>query len=607
MSRQIESAQQALTLLDEAAAANQLTAGAVANIRAWLTDARYAEYVPQVVEHIQQKKWRELDDAFWTIIPFGTGGRRGKMYPIGSNAINDRTMGESAQGLAEYVRQVHGDGAQLSCAIAYDTRHRSRHFAELCAEIMVASGFKVYFLDGVRSTPECSLAVRQSRSTCGIMITASHNPPSDNAVKAYWSTGGQLLPPHDQGVIDRVMQVQDVRRVPFAKALSSGQVEYCQDQMDRAYHEALLAQSSPGPRDIKIIYSPMHGVGAIALLPALASAGFDQVEQFGPHAEPNGDFPNVPGHVANPENPETFDAPIARARECGADLVISTDPDADRLGCAAPLRIGASEWSVFTGNQIAALLVDHVLETRRSRLTPASYVAKTLVTTEMFRRIAESYGVDCVGDLLVGFKWIGGLIEDRGPAGFLFGAEESNGYLAGAHVRDKDAAVAALLMAELAANCKSRGQSLHEKLDALYWQFGCHLEKTVSKTMPGSSGMARMRELMGRLRTEPPRQIAGLQVSRIRDFERGLIIDPAGRETPAELPQGDMVILDLESEGNYVAIRPSGTEPKVKFYAFAYEPAEMLANLEDTKAELQTRLGGMTSDLATYADQTSDA
>ena len=185
MYRQIESAQQALTLLDEAAAANQLTAGAVANIRAWLTDARYAEYVPQVVEHVQQKKWRELDDAFWTIIPFGTGGRRGKMYPIGSNAINDRTMGESAQGLAEYVRQVHGDGAQLSCAIAYDTRHRSRHFAELCAEIMVASGFKVYFLDGVRSTPECSLAVRQSRSTCGIMITASHNPPSDNAVKAY--------------------------------------------------------------------------------------------------------------------------------------------------------------------------------------------------------------------------------------------------------------------------------------------------------------------------------------------------------------------------------------------------------------------------------------
>ncbi|MGH7194423.1 MAG: phospho-sugar mutase, partial [Candidatus Saccharimonadales bacterium] len=201
----------------------QLSPSAAENIKAWLTQPRYAEYVGQVIEHITAKKWRELDDVYWTVIPFGTGGRRGEMYPIGSNAINDRTIGESAQGLAEYVREQAG-GGPLSCAIAYDTRHRSRHFAELCSEVMAANGFQVYFLDGFRSTPELSFTVRHKHCSCGIMVTASHNPPSDNAVKAYWSTGGQLLPPHDAGVIDRVMAVDVIARVPFAEALADGRV-----------------------------------------------------------------------------------------------------------------------------------------------------------------------------------------------------------------------------------------------------------------------------------------------------------------------------------------------------------------------------------------------
>ena len=594
----------ALTLVEKAVTAGQLTAGAAANIADWLREARYADYAVQVAEHCEQGRWKVLDDVFWTVIPFGTGGRRGRMYPIGSNAINDRTIGESAQGLADYVRQwatSSGSAAGLSCAIAYDTRHRSRHFAELCAEIMVAAGFRVWFLDGYRSTPECSLAVRLKQASCGIMITASHNPPSDNAVKAYWSTGGQLLPPHDRGVIDCVMRVAEIHRVPFADAVADGRVVCCQDEVDAAYQTALLAQSSPGPRDLKIIYSPMHGVGAVAILPMLAAVGFREVELFAPHAAPDGDFPNVPNHVANPENVATFDTMIERARASGADVVLSTDPDADRLGCAAPKSPGSSEWVVFNGNQIAALLVDHVLATRQALLTHHHYVVKTIVTSEMVRRIAEQYGVRTFGDLLVGFKWIAGQIDEAGPAGFLFGAEESHGYLAGTHVRDKDAAVAALLLAELAADVKSKGQTLVQKLDALYWQYGCHAEKTVSASMPGSAGMAQMQKLMASLRTAPPDSLAGMRVTQLRDYERSKLIVPGRAAQPLVGPRGDLIFLDFAEPGNCVAVRPSGTEPKVKFYLFAYEPPEQIANLDDTKAELAARLAALEADLSALA------
>jgi phosphomannomutase len=228
----------------------------------------------------------------------------------------------------------------------------------------VANGFKVYFLDGFRSTPELSFAVRHKRCACGIMVTASHNPPSDNAVKAYWSTGGQLLPPHDQGVIQRVMAAGEIGRVPFADALACGSVVYCQQEVDVEYQRCVQAQSRPGPRKLKIIYSPMHGVGATSVCPVLAAVGFDEVEVFSPHAEPNGDFPNVPDHVANPENPATFDSIIARAKQTGADLILSTDPDADRLGCAAAVTTGG-EWRTFTGNQIGCLLAESLLEGRK--------------------------------------------------------------------------------------------------------------------------------------------------------------------------------------------------------------------------------------------------
>ena len=596
--------QEILTQAEQALAAESITQSALDNLRTWLTEPRYREYAPQVAEHIKEGKWRELDDAFWTIIPFGTGGRRGRMYPIGSNAINDRTIGESAQGLANYVKDFSGVGTNFSCAIAYDTRHRSEHFARLCAEVMVAAGFQVYFLQGHRSTPQLSFTVRHKRCCCGIMVTASHNPPSDNAVKAYWSTGGQLLPPHDKGTIDQVMSVDGIVRASFDDALADGRIEACQDEIDGLFVDAVVKLQTPGPRELSVVYSPLHGVGATAVCPVLAKAGFTQVEVFAPHAEPNGDFPNVPGHVSNPENAVVFDAIAARAKAVGADLAVATDPDCDRIGCSAPLTAGSDAvWCTLSGNQIGALLADYVFESRsqQNMLSPEKFIAITLVTTQLTRRIADSYGVRTFGDLLVGFKWIAAVIDNEGPDDFLYGTEESHGYMAGQHVRDKDGAAAALLLCELSAKLKVQRQTLHEKLDSLFWQHGVHAENTVSVQMPGSEGMARMKEVMQQFRTEPPRELAGSAVCQVRDYLEQTVTLADGAKQSLAGPCGDLIILDLELDGNYVAIRPSGTEPKIKVYMFTYTPAEQLANLETAKAELTERLQHMEADMRAFA------
>jgi len=651
---------QVLMQVAEATAKGALTAAAAGNIRAWLSEPRYSEYAPEVVAHISAGKWQALDDVFWTVIPFGTGGRRGRMYPIGSNAINDRTIGESAQGLADYVKQAlnahseklgaHSEklGAHseklgatgsdtvapsLSCAIAYDTRHRSEHFARLCAEIMTAAGFTVYFLQGHRSTPELSFAVRYKQCACGIMVTASHNPPSDNAVKVYWSTGGQILPPHDKAIIERVMNTQEITRANFDEGLAAGRIILCQKEVDEKFCEAVLTQATIGSRELKIIYSPLHGVGATAVVPVLAKDDFTDVEVFGPHAEPNGDFPNVPGHVSNPENPKVFDSIITRAKAVGADIVIATDPDCDRLGCAAPLTfvatggssvgapVGAKAggppaatavWRTFTGNQIAGLLADYVLESRAAlgRLTVDHFLVETLVTSQLIRRIGDSYRVRTIDNLHVGFKWIAGAIDEFGPERFVFGAEESHGYLTGTYARDKDAAVAAMLLCELAAKLKKEGRTLHEKLDSLFWQHGAHAERTVSVEMPGSEGMQRMQEVMAAFRSAPPREVGGDKLAQVRDYLKQTVTTyPVGQATPdaptsqaqPDLLKGDLVILDLAAAGNYVACRPSGTEPKIKFYMFTFTPPEQIADLDRAKEDLEQRLTRMEADLRKFA------
>ncbi len=602
--------ERAMQQLEAAAADQRLSPGAVSNIRSWLTESRYAPYAPQVAEHLAAGKWQELDDAFWTVIPFGTGGRRGRMYPIGSNAINDRTIGESAQGLAEYVKEYGEQKNGLSCAIAYDTRHNSPHFARLCAEIMVAAGFRVFFLDDYRSTPELSFLVRDQHCSCGIMVTASHNPPSDNAVKVYWSTGGQILPPHDKGVIERVMNVDTIERADFDQAVAAGQIVLCKEEVDAAYVEQLRAQAHPGPRRLKVIYSPLHGVGASAAVPALRTDGFEDLEVFADHAEPNGDFPNVPQHVANPENAAVFDSIIERAKQTSAELILVTDPDCDRMGCATPLTTDTSgPWRTFNGNQLAALLADYVLDQAKKSgtLTADHYLVKTLVTSDIVRRIGESYGVRTYGDLLVGFKWIGGVMDEVGPDKFLFGAEESHGYLVGQYARDKDGAVACMLMAELAASVASHGQTLHDKLESLYWQHGYHAEGLINQQMPGSEGMTRMQALMSKFRSDPPQSLGGISVAVVRDYEnltRTVIGSSTNGSAPEPLvgPKGDLIFLDLSEPGNYVAVRPSGTEPKVKFYMFTYIPPEQLADLELARQEMEARLQAFGRDLRSFAE-----
>ena len=610
----------ALSRLEPAVAGDKLTSTAAANIRRWLTEPAYAEYAPQVAEHIAAGKWEVLDDVFWTVIPFGTGGRRGRMYPIGCNAINDRTIGESAQGLAEYVREqrsgfgVQGSGtgvsnpqsairspqsteprtlnAEPSCAIAYDTRHNSRRFAELCASIMVANGFTVYFLDDYRSTPELSFLVREKRCHCGIMVTASHNPPSDNAVKVYWSTGGQIVPPHDEGIVAAVLAVTEIRRVDFAQAVAAGRIVLCKEEIDERFFEQVLRERSPGPRDLAILYSPLHGVGEFAAVPALRADGFTDIEIFAPHREPSGDFPNVPGHVSNPENAAVFDAIIERGRQTQADLILATDPDCDRMGAAAPrTRNRAAEWGTFTGNQLAALLTDFVCQERKraGRLTKDHYLVTTLVTTPMIRRIGESYGIRTVDEVHVGFKWIAQKIDELGPDKFLFGTEESHGFLIGDHVRDKDGAAACMLMAELAAQVKAAGKTLFDRLEALYWQHGYHAERQLNLFMTGAAGMARMQTLMQQLRDSPPKSLGDLGVRQVRDYLQ--------RE-----PRGNTVILDLAEQGHYVAVRPSGTEPKVKFYLFTHVPPEQLHLLDQARQLLDARLKAIEADLRALAD-----
>lgn len=585
-----------------------LTQGAVENITTWLSESKYSDYASIVADHIVKEDWATLDDVFWTVIPFGTGGRRGKMFPVGSNAINDRTIGESAQGLAEYVKEVFA-GEELSCAIAYDTRHNSRHFAELCAGIMVANGFKVYFIDSFRSTPELSFLVRYKKCNCGIMVTASHNPPSDNAVKVYWNTGGQLVPPHDSKVIEKVMEVDEIVKVPFADAVSSNQVELCLEEIDNALLAEHKKMSFPGPRDLKILYSPLHGVGEFNVNAALEVAGFSDIEVFEPHRKPDGDFPNVPENTSNPENPAVFDTMIAHANANGHDLCMATDPDCDRLGAAAKITLDSDQWKTFNGNQLCALLADYVLSQRKSQgnLTADNYLVSTIVTTTMLQKIAKEYGVGCFDENLVGFKWICNVVDQKGPANFLYGAEESHGYVVGEYVRDKDGAVAAMLLAELAAKLKADGLTLHQHLESLNEKYGFHQERLVNIFMTGSDGMRRMESLMAALRANPPQKLGGRSILQIRDYSNQTSIDVSTKEsTKLDCPKetkGNVVIFDIDQLGTRVAVRPSGTEPKVKLYMFSVvDKSEYQSNKDSSASECFSWLDSAENELRAIVD-----
>lgn len=594
--------------VDRAEREGSLSGTAAANIRRWLTEAPYAAYRDRLAADIRDGRWKALDDAFYTVIDFGTGGRRGRMYPVGTNVLNARTMAESARGLADYVASKKGPDAPRSCVIARDTRHNSPEFAEICARVLAAAGFEVTLFAEPRSTPLLSFAVRHLHCDAGIMITASHNPPSDNGFKCYDEHGNQVVPPDDAGIIACVKAASD-REIPeadFEQAVDEGRIRLGGPEVDEAYIAAVVSESVSRARGIRIVYTPMHGVGATSVAAALKTDGFEHVELLESQSTPSGDFPNVPGHVSNPEIPKTLEAAIARARETGADLVLASDPDADRIGVAVPATGDpAGEWTTLDGNQIGALLAAFVMKQTEAmgRLRSDHYLITTLVTSQMTKALAHREGVNVVDNLLVGFKWIGKAIDENGPVSFLFGFEESHGYLKGAHVRDKDAAVAAMLFAELVATVKDRKQTVLEYLDDLYIDVGHYGERLINKTLEGREGAAQMKGLMQAFRDVPPTRIAGLNVTDVYDYKEHVIRRPGGGEELLPEPSGDLLIYHLDEPGTRFAVRPSGTEPKMKIYLFARTGTEGLADpsrLPEIKARTAARLDQMARDIERY-------
>jgi phosphoglucomutase/phosphomannomutase len=588
--------EEALARLALAESESRVSASAATNMRRWLTEAPFAKYRDRLLEDIDQKRWQELDEVFYTVLEFGTGGRRGRMYPVGTNVLNDRTIAESARGLADYVTSRKGQERTRSCVIAHDTRHHSAEFAELCARVLAAAGFKVFLVAEPRSTPLLSCAVRHLGCDAGIMITASHNPPSDNGFKCYGQSGGQVVPPDDHGIIECVKAAsdRDIPEMPLKEALAAGSVKKVLHDLDSAYLTAVLSESVSHARELSIIYTPLHGVGESSVGRVLEMAGFSQVSILASQRKSDPDFTNVPDHVANPEYPRTLEAAIAEARKTGADVVIASDPDADRIGVAVPMtRDPRGDWTTLDGNQIGVLLAAFVMKEcqTRGKLRSDHYLITTLVSTEMTRALARREGIRTEDDLLVGFKWIGKRVDEAGPLGFLFAFEESHGYLKGTHARDKDAAAGALLFAELAATVKDRKQTVLEYLDDLFIDVGHHGDRLINKVLEGREGVAKIEELMKAFRTRPPRQLGGLSVTEVHDYATHEIRSLARNVPPRALPQPSGDLLTSTPSTRVPGLPPARREPSRKSSSISSLEATWL-NPATFLARRSKRLGG---------------
>ena len=590
----------ARSAVDRAVHAGRLTQASGHNVNRWLAEPYYAEYRDQLLRLVDEDNVAELDRLFWERIPFGTGGRRGPMSEIGSATINARTIAESAHGLAVYVQRMaspgalHGvdagnassvtpqaqaeaDAAGLRAVVARDTRHRSTEFARLTASILAAHGFQVFFFPEPRATPELSFAVRYLKCDTGVMISASHNPPSDNGFKAYWNTGGQVLPPHDQGIIACVDASEEIPIVDFDVAVKDGRIVILSGStdldVDQAYINEVCALSLSPARTIRALYTPMHGVGASSIHRSILQAGYQDVELYEPQCSQDGSFPNVPDHLPNPERPQALRPAIDFAKANGHALVLASDPDADRLAVA--VRTQGNEFTCLSGNQLGALLADYILSERAAAktLTPDHFILETLVTTPMLVPIGHAYGVRVIRDLLVGFKWIAGAIDANGPEHFVFAAEESVGYMAGSYCRDKDACVAAIFALELASELKAEGKTLVDRLDELYVRHGYYHEVQFVQTCPGAQGSSQIAQMMQALRERTPASLGSISFESVKDYQRHVVKSLPSNTVEADLPQpsGDLLILEGHAGPCRVTLagRPSGTEPKIKFYLFA--------------------------------------
>ncbi len=527
----------------------------------------------EVEKLLKDNEWEELSDRFYTDLAFGTGGLRG-VIGGGFNRMNTLNIQRATQGLANYVLAEgrRGPDGVPSAVIAHDSRRFSPEFALQTALVFAANGIRAYLFPELRPTPELSFAVRFVKASTGIVITASHNPPNYNGYKVYWDDGAQVIPPHDAAVIDEVRKVKDdIKRTTREAALAEELLVYLDSGMDDRYLESVKRNAcrqdllrSKGP-DLSSVYSPLHGTGAMMVERVFKDLGIS-VTTVPEQREPDGNFPTV--ESPNPEEASALEMALALGRKEKADLVMATDPDSDRLGIAVP---DGDDFRLVTGNQLGVLLVDYVFAAHKELgiLPENPAFIKTIVTTELQRRVAEHYGA-AVYDTLTGFKWIASLIRDfesEGVPNFVMGDEESYGYLFGTEVRDKDAVAAAMLTAELAVYQVGQGKNIIDRLNEIYEEFGYFEEKTISTYFRGESGAKVMKEMMERLRTKPPRELGGMTVDRVRDVQAGKTwkIEDGSRVEDIELPTSNVLQFFLD-DVCVVSARPSGTEPKIKFY-----------------------------------------
>lgn len=583
----------------EAMLLEHLSETAVKNILTWLHEPKYAEYKQELLQLIEAGEWQLLEDSFFKVIEFGTAGRRGATG-IGSNRINKVTIGESALALCEYAKSIDASAPSKGVVIAYDTRLSSPELSHYAAQVAAANGFKVYFFETFRATPELSFAVRHLGAAVGIVVSASHNPPRDNGFKAYWSDGGQISAPHDKGVLAVAETLSEVRVMPFDEAVAEGKVIIIGEEVDRAYIRAVLAQQEGRQRDVKIVYSPLHGAGQTNVLPVLRQAGFTAISIVEAQMEPDGNFPTVANYKPNPEEKSANEMAVRQLHREKADIAITNDPDADRLGVM--VRQG-EEVVYLSGNQTGVLAADFVLKSRQAKgtLSANNYLAKTIVTTDMLGTLANYYGVKLYTNMLIGFKYIGRLILEKEALGqeFLLGAEESFGLLKGDYARDKDGASGALPIAEYAAELKLQDKTLYDRLLELYIDHGLFSEHLANTYFEGAAGFAKMQNVMAALRADPPVEINGQSVTAVLDYLSLKRRDiKTGIETAIECDAGNVVVLELN--GDYrcrVTVRPSGTEPKLKFYIQWFEEVQDGRRIEEQYHEVTKKLEALAGTL----------
>ncbi|HEY8403305.1 MAG TPA: phospho-sugar mutase [Flavobacteriales bacterium] len=536
---------------------------ALAKANKWLTSSVVDDDTKAEIEHLIDNDTKAFEEAFYSDLEFGTGGLRGVMG-VGTMRINEYTIGMATQGLSNYILKQVGI-SNPSVAIAYDSRNNSKFFAETAAAVLSANGIKVYIYEDLRPTPMLSFAVRTLGCIAGIVITASHNPKEYNGYKVYWQDGAQVLPPHDKGIIAEVRNVQRIDDVKFEK--NEKLIQHIDKKVEDEYLKNLLSIIHHRPssdNDIKIVYTSLHGAGITMVPRALHAVGFNDVHIVEAQAIADGDFPTV--QSPNPEEREALTQALELGDKIGADLILGTDPDTDRVGAA--VRNNDGKLVLLNGNQAACLIVYYQLLQVKSKglLDGKKYIAKTIVTTELLTEIAKGFGVKQY-ETLTGFKYIAGVIREKeGKETFVAGGEESYGYSVGEFVRDKDAILSSVVLAEIASWCKSNNSSLWNLLMDIYAQFGLYHEALVSITMKGLDGLQQINNMMVRLRNNPPQSLGGSPVIALHDVNDGTITNvKTGEKSTLDLPKSNVLQFLLE-DGSKVSARPSGTEPKIKFY-----------------------------------------